>query len=129
MHERKQRHELTPRAAAKDLIRPSVQQGDSLERVRAAKLERYSTLYSAGIGRSIVAYEGNRVVITRAVSEDEIGVSSVAMRRCEQVFPLPEIYAEVKQEFEETLSWQPPLPGVRRNRNTDNGGLTQGRLF
>jgi len=129
MHERNRRHELTPRAAAKDLIRQSVHRGDSLDSVRAAKLEMYSTLYSAGIGRSIVAYEGNRVVVTRAVSEDEIGVSSVSMRRCEQVFPLPELYAEVKQEFEETLLWQPPPPGVRRNRKTDNGGLVQGQLF
>jgi len=128
MHERKKQRELTPRAAAKDLIRQSVHQGDSLDSVRAAKLEMYSTLYSAGIGRSIVAYEGNRVVVTRAVSEDEIGVSSVAMRRCEQVFPLPEIYAEVRQEFEETLLWQPP-PAGRRNRQTDTGGLIQGTLF
>jgi len=129
MHERKKQRELTPRTAAKDLIRESVQQGHSLDSVRTAKLERYSTLYSAGIGRSIVAYEGNRIVVTRAVSEDEIGVSSVYMRRCEQVFPLPELYAEVRQECEEALLWRPRLPGARKNRNTDTGGLTQGTLF
>jgi len=63
MHERNRRRELTPRTAAKDLIRPSVQRGDSLDSVRASRLESYSTLYSAGIGRSIVAYEGNRIVV------------------------------------------------------------------
>lgn len=83
---------MTPREAAKDLIRVYVERGDSFEHLKASYLGAYCEEYSAHIG----GYVGDLPNLVK-IKSDEIGVEKINGRTITpQIFSLRELYEEIK---------------------------------
>lgn len=100
----KEQPRITPREAAKRLIRPYVLRSDPLEHLQGSYLGTHCDLYSAAIGGSVVEGDADSlddpspIRTLRHTTGKQIAVSAVNGRTVNHVFPLKELYEEIKRE-------------------------------
>jgi hypothetical protein len=85
------------RNAAKDFLRPYVERGDSLESLLQSHEKCERAEYSAQIGGSIIW--NNR---QRTIPNDKVAVTKVQGVPYFEIFPLKQLYKELKAEIAET---------------------------
>ncbi|MGH2530918.1 MAG: hypothetical protein ACRDJW_01310 [Thermomicrobiales bacterium] len=88
---------MTPREAAKDLIRKQMQAGATLETLLNTHPSAWDERYSATVGGTIWRGAGATREY-RALEVDQVGVRQIDGQECWGIFPLREIYAEVWEE-------------------------------
>lgn len=89
---------MTPREAAKALIRHYVVRGDELSWLKTTMMGHYGPDYAAHIGGGVRI--GDR---WRELRPDQIAVEKIGGQPCAEVFSLRELYAEIKAEHESGL--------------------------
>jgi len=87
---------MTPRDAAKALIRPYVLRGDPIDTLKGSFMGHAGDAYDAQIGGSIAA-DGK----LKRVKRDQIGVARVGTEPVGAVFSLATLYKEVQAEAED----------------------------
>lgn len=90
--------EFTARDAAKALVRPYALRGDEIEWLKSGQLGHYGREYCAQIGGWMVSWYKLENEKRTKLRPDQIGVSRVRDVEVHQIFPLPEIFNEVKRE-------------------------------
>jgi len=94
---------MTPRDAAKALIRAYVLRGDPLEDLKRGLMGQDGTDFHAQIGGNM-AVDG----VLRKVRRDQIGVSRIGVEPAQAIFPLAALYAEIQAEAAATTHAAPP---------------------
>ncbi|MDQ2786759.1 MAG: hypothetical protein M3Y58_17355, partial [Chloroflexota bacterium] len=94
---------MTPRDAAKALIRAYVLRGDPLDDLKRGQLGQDGTDFHAQIGGHI-AVDG----ALRKVRPDQVGVSRIGGEPVTAVFPLAALYAEIQAEAAAATHAEPP---------------------
>jgi hypothetical protein len=93
---------MTPREAAKDLIRGYVERGDSIESLAAGCMGCSGSQYSAQISgyrwRREDLYKPNTKPVSK-VGRYQIGVERIGEEEVFQVFSLKAIYQEIQTEM------------------------------
>ncbi|MDQ2785509.1 MAG: hypothetical protein M3Y58_10980, partial [Chloroflexota bacterium] len=94
---------MTPRDAAKALIRAYVLRGDPLEDLKRGQMGQDGTDFHAQIGGHI-AVDG----ALQKVRRDQVGVSRIGGESVAAVFPLAALYAEIQAEAAAETHAEPP---------------------
>lgn len=95
---------MTPRDCAKDLIRVYVERGDSVEQLAAGMLGVVSDKYDAQIGGYAATPECDlEADIWKPVKlkRFQLAVTEIKGKACLHIFDLYELYAEIKNGFEQ----------------------------
>jgi hypothetical protein len=105
---RKNNYRSTPREATKRLIRHYVLRGHSEERLRLSHMGSWNHEFRASIGGTIfhTLPDDGSLETVRSFKTTHIGVSSVNGVECAEIFPLKEIYEEIRHENDPTVPVQ-----------------------
>ena len=98
---------LTPREAAKRLIRTYVLRGETQEQLRNSHMGSWNSEYRASIGGACFRVtEDGKFETVRQFKTSQIGVTRIADEVVCEIFPLKDIYEEIQRDNDPTAHRQ-----------------------